>query len=208
MSFSPLSPALTITMTTSDTNLYAAPQAEVADTTASPGGYYVVAPKKFWTLFIATLGLYQAYWFYKHWALYRARSDEKLWPVARTIFAIFFAHNLFRKIDADANSGGRHHEWSAGSTATAYVILVIAERIFDKLAGRGVGSPLTDLLSLVAILLVGITLYRAQLAANVASDDPAGEGNAAFTGGNYVWLALGGVFWILTLIGLFAGGVA
>ena len=29
--------------------------------------FYVVSPKKFWVLFIATMGAYEPYWFYKNW---------------------------------------------------------------------------------------------------------------------------------------------
>jgi len=53
-----------------DSNPYAAPSSEVA-VAEKPlrQRFYVVAPIKFFILFIVTLGLYQLYWHYKNWSL-------------------------------------------------------------------------------------------------------------------------------------------
>lgn len=190
-------------MTTDDPNLYAAPQAEVSDEPLATGGYYVVSSRKFWLLFLGTLGIYQLYWFYRHWSYYRARSGESVWPVARAIFAIFFTHDLFRHFYADAQAKGNSHEWKPNSTATQFVILSILENVFSKLSGWDKGVPLTSILSLVALGLVGVTLARAQFVANLASGDAKGASNARLSGLNYLWLVLGGVIWLFALIGIF-----
>src|SRR5687767_2451938 len=64
---------------------------------------YVVAPTKFMLLAFSTMGMYSLYWFYKNWSLRRRAYGLTIWPVARAIFAVFFAHRLFRALDVEAH---------------------------------------------------------------------------------------------------------
>jgi hypothetical protein len=84
-------------------NVYAAPTSNLnAPRTQENGMFYVVSERKFYLLFIATLGMYSVYWFYQNWATYKAGSSygssdaASIWPLGRTILAIFFVHALFR----------------------------------------------------------------------------------------------------------------
>lgn len=182
-------------------NVYAPPQAAVADHASEQAPFYVVAPWKFWLLFAATLGFYQYYWMYRHWALQRARTGEAMWPIARGIFAVFFAHGLFGRIQHHADRVGVALRWSPAALATAYVVLLIAARVFDRLAKRGIWEPNSSTLAVTLLLPLGWTLARAQQAANAACGDPRGTSNARLTGANLVWLALGAVLWSLTVLG-------
>lgn len=186
-------------------NLYAPPVAQVADLASSEqrNEFYVVATYKFFLLFFMTLGIYSLYWFYKHWANYRANHQESLWPIPRAIFAIFFTHSLFGKFDESLVKSGVTHRWSASSNAMWYVILLIITSGLDRLAARSIGSPLTDIASIVLLLPMAMPLHAGQQAANAACGDPKGTRNAHLTVANYIWLVIGFLLWALILVGLF-----
>ncbi|WP_394539007.1 hypothetical protein PRJ39_00340 [Lysobacter enzymogenes] len=188
-------------------NVYAPPASDVVAPAPSGLGdeFYVVAPLKFCLLFFLTLGLYQLYWFYMQWARYRRRHPgETLWPVARAIFAVFFAHALAGRIDEALRARGARHDWAPGAVATIYVIAQIASSVLDRLSSREIGSPFTDVASLVLLAPVGLSLLRLQRAANLACGDPDGDSNRRLSALNYVWLVLGALLWLSLLAGLFA----
>ncbi|MGH8498981.1 MAG: hypothetical protein ACRERV_09275, partial [Methylococcales bacterium] len=66
-----------------NSNPYAAPDSElVIETTSSlKQRFYVVAPAKFLLLYFGTLGLYDLYWVYKHWAQFKLATQGDQWPV-------------------------------------------------------------------------------------------------------------------------------
>jgi hypothetical protein len=59
--------------------------------------WFLVGSAKLAVMFVATLGLYQLYWFYKQWDRIRDAGDHVA-PAARSIFAILFCYSLFRRI--------------------------------------------------------------------------------------------------------------
>lgn len=186
-------------------NPYAAPRTEVADPPAVPDEqFYVVGKLKFFALFFATLGLYHLYWFYRHWQLYRLASNADLWPVPRAIFSIFFTHSLTANIDRALDVAAPGHRWNPGGIALAWVVLSLLSNGLDRAAGRGYGSPTTDLLSLLMLPLLGLVLWRIQRAANLACNDAGGATNNRFTGANIGWIVAGAILWMLTLVGMLA----
>ena len=187
-----------------ETNVYAPPAAVVMDAPARTRAleFYVVSRTKFTVLFTATLGMYLLYWFYRHWARYRAYHKEQLWPVARAIFPVFFTHALVREIGHALARQGARLRWSPGVLATGYVIAQIGSSVCDRLAGWSIGSPTTDLLGFLALLPMGYCLYRIQHAANVACGQPEAESNRDFTWANWLWIAFGIVLWGMLVLGL------
>jgi len=157
--------------------------------------FYVVSPTKFTILFVCTMGLYQLYWFYAHFRSAKLAARDDSWPVARAIFAIFFTHDLFRRINM---SGGY---FNADTFATMYVILAIVARIIDRVSAASDSFGVLDLLSIVLGLATGMPLFTAQKAANRACGDPEGRQNSSFTLANFVWCGIGMLFWLLILAG-------
>ena len=186
-----------------DDNIYAAPEANLLNEDARSVDYYVTAPKKFLILFFVTFGLYSIYWFYKNWKLHKEKSGANIWPVVRAIFSIFFAHSLFRIIDEKIKSLGKTCNWKPGELATVYVTFSIAEQAFEGLGTRSLGSPFTDLISIIALIPIGWALFKAQLAVNIACDQPDGASNSRLSGANYVWIVLGTLFWMLACVGYY-----
>lgn len=185
-------------------NMYAPPLAAVTDAprVAERREFFVVAPAKFVLLYLGTFGLYFYYWAYMHWARHRRFTGEPMWPVARAIFSVFFAHSLNDAIDRRAAPLG--HRWSPGTWATLYVITTIGAVLADRLAANDIGLPYTTLVAILLTLPAAYACLRTQRAANVACGDPAGSANRRLTWANYLWLAFGLLVWALAAFGLYA----
>lgn len=195
-----------------DANIYSPPKAnlniidlpDIDTQTEHQNDYYVVASKKFFILFFSTFGFYQIYWFYKNWQLYKARTNEKIWPVMRAIFSIFFIHSLFRNVDNSISASRTEFEWNSNSLATTLVLLKVLENLMDKLSSKNLGSPYTDIMTLVIVPIIGWKLHAAQQAINIACNDPDGASNQTFSRANYIWIGIALLFWVLVIVGLFA----
>lgn len=184
-------------------NLYAPPQADVRELETTAGdAFYVVARRKFLLLYFATIGMYQVYWFYRHWAAQRRQTGTRTVPVVRALFALFFTHSLFRRIDAALGTTRQAVLWRPGWMATLFVVLSLVSYTLSRLAGEGIGWPTTDALNLLILVPVAWPLWRAQHVANLACGDPDGARNAAITVPNGLWLAAGVLLWAAALFSL------
>jgi hypothetical protein len=193
-------------------NIYAAPLSTgLVPVSDAESMFYVVSKRKFIVLFIATFSLYLVYWFYRNWNTYRNHSsiapteDGSIWPVPRAIFSVFFVHALFRAIKAHGAEKEALAEWSDDSHATGLVAVLIFSNIVSRMASKDFGSPVTDILSVLIMIPMGMIVVSAQSKINIACNDPAGAQNNAFTVANYLWMAVGLVIWVLAAVGLFVG---
>jgi hypothetical protein len=181
---------------------YKTPSAELAiETDEEQFQFYVVSIRKFTVLFFITTGLYAIYWFYINWKNYRNYSGKSIWPVPRAIFSIFFTHSLFSEVQNSLNEKGKTYSWNPGSLATIYVVLTIASQILDKMSRKDIGSPYTDLLSILILPFIYSALVKAQKAINFSQNDPEGDSNNTYTIGNYIWIALGTALWMMITFG-------
>lgn len=166
--------------------------------------FYVVSIKKFTVLYFITLGLYEIYWFYKNWKEYKNYSGQAIWPVPRAIFSIFFTHRLFSNIQLSMTSNKKIFDWYPGALATVYVVLSIISSILDRLSRQDIGSPISDILSILIIPFVFLPLFKAQKAINYSQGDPEGLANNSFTTANFIWIVIGSLYWLLVLYGFIA----
>jgi hypothetical protein len=169
--------------------------------------FYVVSPKKFLILYLGTFGMYTVYWFFKHWNQYKKSSNEDMWPIMRGIFSIFFTHSLFSLFEMKYTYKTGEPPKSINYLATIYVVFAIGCQICSKFSDNGYGNPITFYLSLLIFPVSCWVLYKAQSLANYAGEDVSGESNSKLTGLNYFWLVLGGIFWLLVLLGMYAKAV-
>ena len=121
----------------------------------------------------------------------------------RAIFSIFFIHSLFRNVDNSINASPREFEWDSNSLATTLVLLKVLENLMDKLSTKNIGSPYTDILTLVIVPIIGWKLHSAQRAINIACNDSDGESNQTFSRANYIWIGIGLLLWGLAIFGLY-----
>lgn len=185
-------------------NIYAAPLANLDGQTSegTDSRFYVVSTRKLLVLYFITLGLYHLYWNYKNWALHKQATGEGVWPVPRAIFSVFFTHSLFHEI-AENDMTHERAEWNADSNATFMVLLVIGGNILERMASKGLGSPMTDIASIAFLVPTGLLLKKVQMEINARCGDPAGSSNASFSGANIAWCVAGAVYWALVILGIF-----
>ena len=184
---------------------------EPAGTERTPA-FYVVSPRKFIILYLATFSLYAIYWFYKNWANYRdwrqaTPADASIWPIPRAIFSIFFIHSLFRKVKHAGQHSAAVQAW--GNTAHAWLLVafMLISSVLDRLSARGIGSPSTDVGSIAMLVTMLFAFMRAQRMINLACEDAAGAGNDQFSGANKSWVVVGCIMWLLALLGMVGMGV-
>jgi hypothetical protein len=164
--------------------------------------FYVVSKTKLSILFLTTVGFYTFYWFYVNWRNYRDRVGVRLMPIPRAIFYIFFTHSLLNKVDEIIEKKQFEYKWSSKLVATMLVMISVVSNILDRLSFKEIGSPLTDILSLAILPFLLLILLKAQEAINLSQNDKAGTSNSRITIYNYIWIALGSVFWLSIGIGL------
>lgn len=87
--------------------------------------YFAISPKRLILLSILTGGVYEMYWFYKNWEAVKKFEGQKISPLGRTIFAIFYCKSLFRKVLESAKSHGYQNFYSPAWLTTAYILLFL-----------------------------------------------------------------------------------
>ena len=125
-------------------SIYAPPAADIEISDNADGNYYVVAPGKFLTLTVLTLGLYLVYWFYRQWRMIKERDESNIWPVPRGLFYVFFTHSLYSDINERLEQDGVRFQWSPGISATLVVILTVLSNVLGRLSGENIEAPMTD----------------------------------------------------------------
>ncbi len=193
-------------------NPYASPTSDIGthnDLAGATGlqGWYVVSPRKFWVLSLTTMGLYSVAWGYQHWSALKRAKRLNVWPIPRAIFGVFFMHALMRYAKAASDASGRHVHFNYPSAATVAVVVLVLSHITDRLASKSIGSPVTDVVSLLFIAVIAWALWRMQDAINHIVGVPDGASNDRFSGSNWFWMILGLIIWGAAIFGLFTGAV-
>lgn len=186
-------------------NIYEAPKAalqavESADEYRDNHRFYVVSVRKFVILYIATLGLYSKYWFYKNFKLNKVHQNNDDWPVLKAIFNIFFVHGLFESIKAHLALRQREHAWDNWATANMYILWAILTFIFDRLAGKNIGTPATTLIYCAGLGFLVYFMLKAQRAINAACLSENVDPNDKLTWANLIWVAAGVLIWIALIV--------
>lgn len=195
-----------------DISITAPVEAEQVPATDENAPFYVVSTRKLTILFIATMGAYALYWFYKNWNQYRNRgaaldeAHESIWPIPRAIFLVFFVHSLFRKVKSLGQDKPQVAAWRNDGHAWWMVLLYVAMNVADQLSKRSIGIPMTDYFGFVGLVLLLLSFRKAQSMINASCNDPEGKLNAGLTGANYVWIVIGVLVWVGAFMAGFMGG--
>jgi hypothetical protein len=185
-------------------NLYEAPTSNlsVSETLPDNNPFYVVSSRKFLVLYVATLGSYIVYWIYRNWREYKLASNEKVMPILRAIFSIFFIHELFRKVQEKLDKNSINYSWKHRNLATYIVVLLLISNVLDRMSTKSAGSPFTDYASLIILAPLAYLFLNAQRAINIACGDENGSGNDKITAANIFWIVFGAALWGFTIYGL------
>jgi len=171
--------------------------------------YFPVSEGKLITLYIMSFGLYGVYWFYMNWKLQQAKMDQKIFPVMRAIFSIFFTHSLFKRIDRSAEHLEKKHKFNANVMATLFVAAVVISNLLDRVSvNTSILETLSDnsviIISLVIFLLSTYPLVVVQATINRINNDILGYLNHKYTIWNYLLIVTGSILWLMVLLGLLA----
>ncbi|NBA93986.1 hypothetical protein [Pseudomonas sp. R5(2019)] len=159
--------------------------------------FFVVSLQKLLVMGFFTMGFYFTYCLYANWRNYKTATGAEVIPLLRALFAIFFLHSLFRKVDEKIIATGRHFAWSPNVYATLLVIVALISLIPQA---HVVTALIFSLLCLIAIFYLWA---RSQQAINFCEGDPKAEANSAFTLANGCWIAVGALFWLSAFLPLF-----
>ena len=184
-------------------DVYAPPRASLQAEESLDDWFYVVSPRKLLVLYFSTVGVYATYWFYRQWRTYQLRFGADIWPIPRAFFMVLFVHSLFRLVEERFRERGVPLVWNHSRTATWLVALLIASQVLDRVVGKGIGFPVTDVLSYAMLVPIGWTIRHAQGFINAAEQDPKGASNQHFSAANLAWIALGLLLWMLVALGTF-----
>jgi len=176
-------------------NPYAPPTAPVADVDRSglvdqSNPFFAVGTTKLFVMTFVTFGLYEIYWFYRHWSLVKGRDRSDIWPVPRSIFAVFFVYALFARMRSDGTELKVPGTLAAGPLATVFIIFNILWRLPE---------PWWLVSFVTTVVLVVAQKYANEV--NMAAS-PEHDRNTSFGGWNWFGVVVGGLFWVLVIIGL------
>lgn len=181
-------------MNEENTNPYATPSSSV-DTESTPNTsspyYFTTSTLKLSLMSICTLGFYELYWFYKNWVMVKKRTGERITPFWRAVFAPLWAYSCFKRIKATAEHNQVPEALPIGLLAIIYFILHALWRLPDPFWLVAYFS----FLAIVPANNVALSINRHL--------QPDFKNNDRFSGWNWVGLILGGLFFLLALVGTF-----
>jgi hypothetical protein len=161
-----------------DVALEAPRAADGVDTRDGPT-WFAVGPAKLVVMCLATLGLYQVYWFYQQWRRVRD-SGEDVSPLPRSIFGVLFCYPLFKRMAESADAVGA--SLSPGPLAVAYILLSVSWKL-----------PMPwGLLSVLSVLPLAVAQRVASAVAE--RDFPRDDPNRRLTAANWLAVAASAAF--------------
>ena len=83
--------------------------------------WFMVGALKLAVMMVATLGLYQLYWFYKQWDRVRDAGDNVA-PAPRSLFSILYCYSLFRRITDSTHAVGVATKVPPWLLATGFIL--------------------------------------------------------------------------------------
>lgn len=153
--------------------------------------YFPVSLIKFVVMHFCTVGMYQFYWFYKNWRLIQERDQSEASPFWRTVFTFIYCYALFEKVRSSAASLKIDQSISVQVLAGGWILLSMLWILPDPYW----------LINFSSILF----LIPVQQAVNRINESmvPGHDRNERFTAWNMVAIVIGGVLFILGVIGTF-----
>lgn len=191
-------------------NPFAPPEAAVVRT-APPVRelpWFPAGTNKVMVMTIATLGLYAVYWFERQYRFHNRKRQEKLSPLLRGLFSIFFAKDLFDRVSRHALIASVRVSWDPGSLAAVFIAFVIVDRIvgkmIDKVDSEGLGVALFFLsFGLTAGVAWPLTKVQGTINELLEKEAADFDRNETLTLANWVAIGAGALFVVMVIAGSF-----
>ncbi len=157
-----------------------------------------------------TLAIYNIYWFYRNWKHLKIHKNLDISPGWRTvglfipIVSIIFIYEQFKDIRDYAVQKGYKAYSSPGLLSLGYILINILSFLSFSLedllgpAGIFIASVIIYLLGTMLLIVVQKTLNDFWM-----NEQPGLRMRTNFSSGEIIVLIIGGIFWILVLIGTF-----
>jgi hypothetical protein len=164
-----------------------------AETVAQPMSrtmYFPVSPLKLVIMATCTFGLYEFYWFYRHWCCVQER-EKTITPFARAFFTPLFCYSLFKRIQATGKSHNVSRPIAAGPLAAGWIVFTMLVRLPDPFW--------------IATFLAVLFLVPVQMAVNEINlaTNPNHDLNNKFSKWNIAAVVIGGLLFVFALVGTF-----
>ena len=171
-------------------NIYRPPSADLTRDEQAPD-YFVVGTTKLVVMSICTLGIYELYWCYRNWQCIKEREQSNLMPFWRAVFAPLWVFSLARDVKERADHLG------IGNSLRPMLIgiLYLALSIQWRLPGL---YWVISFFSFAALLPIQATDTSVSAANASGTQD-----HSQFTPWNYVAVVLGGLVFVLGVVGSF-----
>lgn len=153
--------------------------------------YFHTSSLKLLIMSFCTFGLYELYWCYKNWVHIKEKKKLEIMPFWRAFFAPLWLYSLMTHLQDELNDMKIPIVLHAGLLATLYFITSALWRLPDP-------YWLISYLSFVFLLPANTSILR--LNENSATDV---KPNDKIQGWNWLVVILGGLLFIMALIGTF-----
>lgn len=165
--------------------------------------YFSIPPKRLALLSVLTLGLYEIFWFYKNWEAIRKAEQQKISPLGRAIFTVFYCHGFFKKVLQSAKKQGYSDSYSPGMLATVYIILLLVGNGLSRIENSTFGL---DVLWLLIAISSFIPLLSIQKAINFNNSKivPNFDRSRKFSRGEIILTVIGVIWFELVVLGTFS----
>lgn len=155
----------------------------------------VVSMSKFSILYFATMGWYALFWFYQCWSAVRDARQKRMFPILRSLFAVFFVHELFRYLRSKEDPNNLY-PWNPNKNAWLFIIVgFLGVALTFAATEVGLGAIAHLMIFVVLLFAQFYVLYRVQLVINRINNDPFGKTNVKLTFENNLWIAFGFYLW-------------
>jgi len=153
--------------------------------------FFTTSTFKLTVMSICTFGIYALYWFYKNWVLIKERTGQNIMPFWRAFFSLLWAYSCFKHIKNSANENNVPESLSVGLLAIVYFVIQMSYKLPDP-------YWLVSFFSFT--LLIPANTIALNINKNLISNF---KNNEKFSGWNWVGVILGGLLFLLGLIGTF-----
>ncbi|MEG4045185.1 hypothetical protein [Microcoleus sp. Pol17_C1] len=151
--------------------------------------FFPVSRLKLLVMSLVTFGLYQTFWFYKNWQLFKAATGRDISPFWRAFFSGIFFYPLLREIRSWAKSYCVAPNFSPFMLTIAWIGLLQCVRLPKPYL-------LVSFFSIIALLPVQENVNKLNCVAA-----PNHNPNSRFSAWNIATIAVGGSLTVLAIVG-------
>jgi len=164
-------------------------------TSRDPNAISLLVPNEnqFILLCVLTLGLYAVWWMYKTWRFFDERDPVNLYPILRAVLALFFLYSLLQRIKVYALEREQAVTFQPMVQYLGYIALSLTGYL-----------PEPYFLVALAAYLMLLPGYRTLYAAMDADPHFRIHYQEQFSQRQLGLVFIGGFFWLMMIIGLFA----